>query len=199
MSRATSFSPLRGNPVTEPFRVYLDRLIADDMHFNSYSDHRETRPFDEIVIYFGWLACGSRLIAPHLTECGMRQFDYTQTILRHPVVSAPPALTRRQMDVMFDDYESHLVREDARSIIVVNDWSYVDRYIRWFFRVSQMYMVQAAPRDPPRSAHQEILEEEQAQLHHAKDIFPRCSRIVEIAQEGIGRSIFPDGSDVGRV
>ncbi|CAL5194313.1 unnamed protein product [Lathyrus oleraceus] len=39
----------------------------------------------------------------------MRQFGYTQIIPRHPVVSAPPAMTHRDMDAMFDDYLSHLV------------------------------------------------------------------------------------------
>lgn len=72
MSRATAFTPLRGNQATKLFKVYLDRLVAEDMHFNNYVDHRETWPFDEIVIYSGWLACGSCLNVPHLPECVMR-------------------------------------------------------------------------------------------------------------------------------
>lgn len=95
MSRATAFAPLRGNQTLESFKVYLDRLVAKDMHFNSYVDHRETRPFDEIVIYSRWLACESRLTAPHFLERVMRQFDYTQIILKHPIVFAPPTLTRK--------------------------------------------------------------------------------------------------------
>ncbi|XP_050902773.1 uncharacterized protein LOC127115222 [Lathyrus oleraceus] len=166
------------------------------MHFNSYVDHCETRPSDEIVLYYGWLGCGSRLTAPHLRERVMRQFSYTQTILRHHVVSASPALKRRKIDDMFDDYESHMVPEEAHSIIVVSDWSYVDGYIRWFFTVSHSYMVHAAPGDPVRPTHQEILEEEQAQLNHVKDVLPRCCCIVEIAHAGIDIGIFPDGSDV---
>lgn len=101
MPHATTFAPLRGNQATESFRVYLDRLVIDDMHFNNYVDYRETWPFDEIMLYSGWLACGSRLTAPHLHECVMCQFSYTQTILRDHVVFAPPALTHRQMDDMF--------------------------------------------------------------------------------------------------
>ncbi|XP_050876949.1 uncharacterized protein LOC127080681 [Lathyrus oleraceus] len=129
------------------------------MHFSSYVDHRETRPFDDIVLYSRWLACGSYITACHLLERVIRQFDYTQTILKHPIVSTPPALTRRQMDDMFDDYESHLVLEKAQNTIVPSDSSYVDGYIRWFFRVSDSYMVRVAPRYPPRSANHEILEE----------------------------------------
>lgn len=56
----------------------------------------------------------------------MQQFGYTQTILRHPVIYVPPALTRRQIDDMFADFESHLIPEEAHSILVVNNWSYVD-------------------------------------------------------------------------
>lgn len=75
MSRATAFSSLRGNQTIESFKVYLDRLVVEDMHFNNYVDHRETRPFDKIVLYSSWLTCGSRLTSPHVPECVMRQFD----------------------------------------------------------------------------------------------------------------------------
>lgn len=56
-------------------------------------------------------------------------------------------------------------------------------------------MVHAAPGDPPRPIHPDILEDEQAQLDHAKDILPKCRHIVEIAQAGIDKGIFPDGPD----
>lgn len=57
-------------------------------------------------------------------------------------------------------------------------------------------MVQAAPEDPSRSSHQEILEEEQTQLDHVEDVLPRYRRIMEIVHACIDRGIFPDGSDV---
>lgn len=152
----TAFSPLRENQTIKPFRVYLDRLVVEDMQFNNCVDHRQTQPFDYIVLYYGWLACGSRFTAPHLLECVMQNFSYTQTILKHYVVSAHPALTRRQIDDVFAGFKSHLVSKEARNIKVVNDWSYVEGYIRWFFMVSHPYMVHAAPGDPPKSSHQEI-------------------------------------------
>ncbi|XP_050895905.1 uncharacterized protein LOC127102595 [Lathyrus oleraceus] len=93
MLRATAFIPLRGNQAIEPYRLYLDCLVVKDMHFNSYVNHRETLSFDEMILHSGWLSCGSRLIAPHMPEHDIRQFEYTHTIPRHPVVSAPPALT----------------------------------------------------------------------------------------------------------
>lgn len=97
---------------------------------------------------------------PHLHEQVKRQFGYIQTIPRHLVVFAPPAMTQRDMNDMFDEYLSRLVLEEARSIITERDWSYVDRYIRWLFRVSHMFMVRVALGDPLRPTHQEILEEE---------------------------------------
>lgn len=90
------------------------------MHFNSYVDHRETRLFEEIVLYSGWLACGSCLTTPHLPECVIRNFGYTRSIPKYLVVSVPPALTHRQVNDMFDDYHSHLVPEEARIIIFVS-------------------------------------------------------------------------------
>ncbi|CAL5208186.1 unnamed protein product [Lathyrus oleraceus] len=163
------------------------------MHFNNYVYHRETQPFDEIVIYSGWLAFGSCFIASHRPECVMRKFSYTQTISRHPDVSVIPAFTRIHIDDMFNDYEGHLVSEEAHATIIERDWSYVEGYIRWFFRMSHLYMVQAASEDPHRPVHQEILVDEQTQLDHVEDVFPRCRRIVEIVQAGIDKGIFPDG------
>ncbi|CAL5206298.1 unnamed protein product [Lathyrus oleraceus] len=51
MSRATTFILFRGNQTIEPHRVYLDRLVVEDMHFNNYFDHCETQLFDEIIIH----------------------------------------------------------------------------------------------------------------------------------------------------
>lgn len=100
---------------------------------------------------------------------------------------------------MFDDYESHLVPKETHSIIVVNDWSHVEGYIGWFFGVSHSYMVHASPGDPSRPDHQEIQEEERAQLDYAEDVLLRCRRIVEVVQADIDICIFPDGSDVRQV
>lgn len=69
-------------------------------------------------------------------------------------------MTRRNMDVIFYDYLSHLVLVETRSVIIESDWSYVDGYIWWFFRVSHPYKMQNALGDPLRSIHKEILEEE---------------------------------------
>lgn len=54
MLYATAFSLLGGIQATEPFKVYLARLVFENMHFNNYVDHHETLSFDDIVKYFIW-------------------------------------------------------------------------------------------------------------------------------------------------
>ncbi|CAI8615467.1 unnamed protein product [Vicia faba] len=135
-------------------------------------------------------------MATYMPERVMCQFGYTQTIPQGPVVSAPPLVKGRDMNALFDDYENHLVPDEAQSTIAPDDWSYADCYIIWFFRVSHPYLVQDAPGNPPRPSHQEILEKEQTQTDHATDVLPRCRRIMEIVQTSIDGSLFPDGSDV---
>ena len=51
----------------------------------------------------------------------MHQFGYTQMIPRHPTLSSPLIVNRREMDEIFDDLESHLVLEEVRSIVVPDD------------------------------------------------------------------------------
>lgn len=94
------------------------------------------------------------------------------------------------MNDMFDDYERHLVPEEAQSTIALSVWSYVDGYIRWFFKVSHSHMMRASLGDPPEPAHQEILEEKQTHLDHVEDVLPICRRIVEIAQTIINKGIW---------
>lgn len=88
------------------------------MHFNTYVNHRETRPINDIMLYFGCLACDSHMIFPHLPEHVMWKLDYTRTILKHPVVYAPLVMTHRDMHDMFVSYLSHLIPEKAQSTIV---------------------------------------------------------------------------------
>ena len=95
----------------ESFRVYIDRLVHEDIHFSAYVDHRVTIPFDEVCLFTGWLACGMRKTAAYMPERVMRQFGFTQTIPRDPTVCAPPTVKRSDMDALFDDFEHHLVPE----------------------------------------------------------------------------------------
>ena len=99
----------------------LEYKIQDGKRYLAYVTHHETYPFDDIALYSGWLAYGSSLTYPLPPERVMRQFDYMQFVPRDTSVSAPPAMTRRDMDVMFDDYLNHSVLEEARSTIAPSD------------------------------------------------------------------------------
>ena len=95
--------------------------MHEDIHFCAYDDHNKMIPFDEVSPFTRWLACGTCKTAPYMPERVMRQFGYTQTIPRHPALFFPPAVKRKEMDEIFDDFENHLVPEEARSIVAPND------------------------------------------------------------------------------
>lgn len=48
-------------------------------------------------------------------------------------------------------------------------------------------MTQDASKDPPRSTHQEILEEEQVRVNHVVDVLHKYRRIIDIMQAGINK------------
>ncbi|CAK8538159.1 unnamed protein product [Lathyrus sativus] len=77
MPHARAFLPLRGNQAVDPYRVYLDRLAAEDIRYDVYADHHVTRPFDDISLFSGCLTCSSTIIVPYLADCVMRKFGYT--------------------------------------------------------------------------------------------------------------------------
>lgn len=53
-------------------------------------------------------------------------------------------------------------------------------------------MIPNAERDPPRSANQEILENEQAMTYHGVNVFSICNRIMIIGREVITRGEFQE-------
>ncbi|XP_058760961.1 uncharacterized protein LOC131634322 [Vicia villosa] len=145
MPRAKAFAPLRGNQVLDPYRRRLDRMADEDIHLECYVDHCETVRFDKIILYSGWLAATSTIIVRYLPKCVMGQFGYQQTIPRLPSDSGPIAMTRRQLDEIFVDWEHHLVPAEARATTSERDWSCVDGYITWYYRVLHPYMLPTAP------------------------------------------------------
>ncbi|XP_058746810.1 uncharacterized protein LOC131619762 [Vicia villosa] len=78
-----------------------------------------------------------------------------------------------------------MVPEKEQATRGESDWSCVKGYITWYYRVSHPYMLPAAPRDPPRPSHEEILQAHQAELDHTHDL--------------IADGLFPKGSAERRV
>ncbi|XP_058726643.1 uncharacterized protein LOC131598007 [Vicia villosa] len=129
----------------------------------------------------------------------MRQFGYEQTIPRDPTVSAPIAMTRRQLDEVFAYREHHMVPEEARATLAEHVWSCFEWYISWYYRVSHPYMLPAAEGGPSRPAHKEILRAHQAQLDHTQDLLPRCHQIADRGLGTIVEGLITEGTPYSRV
>lgn len=110
--------------------MYLDYMVAENIHFHTNFVHRETLPLEDITFFCGCLACGSRLMYPYLLKRVTRQLRNIQLILIEPSEPAPPAMTQRDMDSMFDDCLLHLVRYEPWSTRDPNDLRDVHDYIR---------------------------------------------------------------------
>ncbi|MCI32229.1 putative IMP dehydrogenase/GMP reductase, partial [Trifolium medium] len=77
---AAKFYPLKTGKFPKETRTVLDRMEVDEVTFCPYKDHRQTRPFQDISWYSGWIMCGSALICPHLPERVLRQYGHVQSI-----------------------------------------------------------------------------------------------------------------------
>lgn len=139
-SHVCAFFPLNGNQEIMSFKVFPYRSTIDDIHYTLYDDHWQMHTFSDVAFYSGWLACGSCLMYPHLPKRVMHHFKYLQVFPRDPSVSAPLAMVRRDVYVMYDDFYSHLVPNEAQSLESPNKWSTAFDYIQWYFRVSHPYM-----------------------------------------------------------
>lgn len=85
----------------------------------------------------------------------------------------------QDMDTMFHGYLFHMVPCEAQSTPAPNNWSIIHGYIRRYLRVSHLYMIQDALRDPPRPGHQDILKEKHTIVGHVVDVLPKCCCIME--------------------
>lgn len=66
-------------------------------------------------------------------------------------------MTRRHVDVMYDDYLNQLVPDEARGTLVPSVWSYAYNYVACYFKVPHPYMTPDTPGDPPRPLHREMI------------------------------------------
>jgi hypothetical protein len=53
-----NFFQKKGLSYVKGYRSALDRMLAFDIAWASYDDHKVTRPFEEISYYFGWTRSG---------------------------------------------------------------------------------------------------------------------------------------------
>jgi len=71
--RAMIFLPLSGLGTPDNYRNHLDRVDLSGVVMAPYGDHRETRQFERVSLYSGWLRYGDRMVR-YLPERVLRQF-----------------------------------------------------------------------------------------------------------------------------
>lgn len=64
------------------YRSTLDELTIDRVHWMSYKEHYNVRPFEMLSLFFEYIRLGLDMHL-HLFERILRQFGYTQTIPQH--------------------------------------------------------------------------------------------------------------------
>src|SRR4051812_32379891 len=174
MPRATRYALQRGNDAVGPYRLYLDRTMHDDVTWRPFADYTQVVPFDGIPLYSSWLACGTGIMVRYLPERCMRQFGFVQRI---PI---------------WVEWQQHVVSQEYRLTRVTQDWHSEEGYVTWFYRVSHPLMRPDIP-DAPRPAHEEILENQQAEDDHAIDLLPICQRITMLGRDALDRGVVLQG------
>ncbi|XP_058763616.1 uncharacterized protein LOC131637068 [Vicia villosa] len=185
----------KGNDVVLSFRVYIDRTQHDDVVWMSYTTHRDTISFDHISLYSGWLAFGTNIMCRYFPERWMRQFGYVQIISRSSSEASLINIVRIEVNEIAANFKSRLVPEEYRSQEATSEWNHVEVYMTWFYSVSHPYMTPNAHRRPPRSAHEEILENDQVMDDHVVDLLSVGQNIMQILREVIESGLFERGGD----
>ena len=127
----------------------------------------------------------------YLLERVMYPFEYLQVILRHPSDYAPPTVHHRDLGVILEDLDSHVVLEEYRRVSTPVNWAYAYCYITWFYGVSHPIMTPYTPGRSPRPSNQNILE---ARNDHTQDVISVCQRIVDMWRSSIKTRLFLEGS-----
>jgi len=103
---------------------------------------------------------GKQKMVGHLPERVVRQYKYVQKVPRPPTTIVP--LSPADVAAAFLKFALHVVPQQQRGHQVPDDepWKHLDRYIRWFYRVSHPLIVKPAPEPDivmPRPVYQDIL------------------------------------------
>jgi len=114
------------------YRSRLDRLEVDDVRWSTYDDHREMRPFQLIVTYYGWLMCGRERMYRHLPEQVKRQFNFIQDIPRH--LSNVPEMPKEMLATVLIDPSPWFYTDWGQRC--QRAWEYQPGYMAWYAKVS---------------------------------------------------------------
>jgi len=109
------------------------------MIFSPYEEYHQTRPFDEIYRYSGWIKCGHKMVHRHFSKQVTRQYGRMQTISRHP--SFIPDINVFHIDQVFHFFLLHDIQEDEHGLFPYTQQRHIEDYISWFYRVSHPKLV----------------------------------------------------------
>ena len=117
-------------------------------------------PFQDVCWYYGWIMAGKQKMVRHLPKRVLRQYGYVQSVPR-PLTTIMP-LVPLDVVVAFLVFALHVVPQQQRGHQVLDDepWKHSDRYIRWFYYVSNPLIVNPAPEPDivmSRPVYQDIL------------------------------------------
>jgi len=120
----------------------------------------DVTPFQDVCWYSRWIMAGKQRMVRRLPERVLRQYGYVQTVLRPPTTIMP--LASADVVAAFLEFALHVVAQHHRGDKVPDDepWKHSDRYIRWFYRVSHLIIVNPPPEPEitvPRPVYQDVL------------------------------------------
>jgi hypothetical protein len=196
--RAMLFVPLHGLGTVDNYRNYLDALDLTRVVMAPYGEHRQTRPFERVSLYSGWLRCGERMVR-YLPERVLRQFGFVQTRPRHPVQSAPVDVNLAEITNRFQRALDYALTPQELGETAVHGVEVVDGYIEWFYQVFHPHMILPdMPVPVPQPPEREVLDARAAQddgdLAYLQ-LSGRMSRIRDHIYAVMRSGLVPKGSE----
>jgi len=192
------FVPLFGLGTTDNYINLLDRLDLSGVVMTPYGERRQTRPFDWVSLFTGWLRYGDRTMR-YMPERVLRQFGRVQIIPRHPVEVAPPDLNLGEISLHFLHAFDHTLTAEQLGQRAVHGVEAEDGYIECFYQVSHPRMILpdiSVPvlRPPEREVLDALAAQEDGE-HGYLQLSGRMSRIRDHVYDVMSRGLVPRGSD----
>jgi hypothetical protein len=194
---AAKFYCMKGSQLPDKHRTNLDNMGMDEVVWQPYEDHRQSRPFQDCSWYSGWIMCGTYMIFPHLPERVLRQYGHVQSIPRAPYVSAKAGMTRFTIDEAFQNMlVENYVTEDMRGPRVTKGFETEPGYIAWFYKVSHPKIWPPMEGSPPRPVNLEVLIEEDNK-NDKLDVFEICRKVrTEVTDKLDGEMTLEDAREL---
>jgi len=192
--RAMLFVPLFGLGTPDNYRNHMDALDLTRVVMAPYGDHRQARPFERVSLYSGWLRYGDRMVR-YLAKRVLRQFGRVQTILIHPVQSAPPDLNLAEISNRFRHALDYALTPKQLGQRAIHDVEVAEGYIEWFYRHSHPLMVLpdmpvTVSRPPEREVLGPQAAQEDGEVGHLQ-LSGRMSRIRDLVYAMMSTGVVP--------